>query len=134
MIALLIYLISIVDTVTRIGFVLGILGTLAFVIFYFFKNYYERMKQSAESGKLSCLDQDDYNIALSGYKITKPLVFILIFSILCPSSKTIAAMYLVPKIIENKQVSELPEKMIKLLNVKVDDWISDLADEKKEEK
>ena len=81
--------------------------------------------------KPSKYDLANLETANTFIKVTRPLVFLLLFSTFIPKSKTIAAMYLVPKIIENKQVSELPEKMVKLLNVKMDDWINDLAGEKK---
>lgn len=48
--------------------------------------------------------------------ITIPATFI-------PSSKTVAAMYLIPKIVENKSVQQLPDKALSILNLKLDQWM-----------
>jgi hypothetical protein len=45
--------------------------------------------------------------------------------IFTPSSKTLAAMYLVPRILENKTMQNLPEKLEKIVNLKLDNWIDD---------
>ena len=52
-------------------------------------------------------------------------LFIGVMSALIPSSKTVAAIYLIPSIIENKQVQQIPEKTLKLFNLKLDAWIED---------
>ena len=60
---------------------------------------------------------------------------LLIFAALIPSSKTLAAMYLVPKIANNEQIAQLPENAAKLMNAKMQEWIADSLDnQKKKEK
>ena len=54
-------------------------------------------------------------------------LFICIISVLIPSSKTVAAIYLIPSIVENKQVQQIPEKTLKLFNLKLDAWIEETA-------
>lgn len=53
-----------------------------------------------------------------------------ILAIFIPSSKTIAAMYLVPKIANNQNVNQLPDKLLKVVNVKLDEWVEELSKKK----
>lgn len=64
------------------------------------------------------------------YSTKKMIIILLILMcliIFIPNSKTISAMYLIPKIAENKEVKEIPEKALKLLNGKLDKWISNIT-------
>ena len=54
-------------------------------------------------------------------------------SIAIPSSKTIAAVYLVPRIAENEQLQEIPNKALKLLNGKLDEWIEGISETRENE-
>ena len=53
-------------------------------------------------------------------------VFILIISNLIPSTKQLAAIYLLPKIVENRQITELPDKAVTLAN----EWLEELRPKK----
>lgn len=49
-----------------------------------------------------------------------------------PTTKEMAAIYIIPKIANNKDVGEIPANTAKLLNTKLTEWISDnLAETKK---
>lgn len=52
-------------------------------------------------------------------------VFLAIFT---PNSKTLAAMYLLPKLVESEAVQKIPDKALKVLNLKLDEWVKDLSD------
>jgi len=67
------------------------------------------------------------------YKNRLIIVFaiLLLFGIFTPNSKTISAMYLLPKIIANKDVQEIPSKAVKVLNSKLNEWIEDYTETKK---
>ena len=56
-----------------------------------------------------------------------------LLGIFIPSSKTIAAMYLVPKITANEQAQQLPDKILKVFNAKLDSWVADIDGSNKEE-
>ncbi len=56
-----------------------------------------------------------------------PAIICLLIAIFIPSSKTIAAMYLIPKIANNEIVQQIPDKAMNALNLKLDAWIDDMA-------
>lgn len=58
------------------------------------------------------------------FKIALPLVLVALF---VPSSKTIAAMWLVPKIAANQTIQGIPDKALKVLDGKLDEWVEDMA-------
>jgi len=43
-----------------------------------------------------------------------------------PTSKEMAAIYLIPKIVNNEQVKDVPSKGMEILNLKLDGWIDDM--------
>jgi len=106
-----IYLIGLVDD---LKYVLGFLGGLftlivvgAWVAVYINKE-----------------DVPDYILIIKRLKIGAVCsVAGIIISIFTPSSYTIAAMYVIPKIINNEGLQKLPEKMINVLNSKLDKWM-----------
>ncbi len=51
-----------------------------------------------------------------------------------PTTKQAAAIYLLPKIVNNNQVQHIPENFAKLLNAKMEQWIRDTFEEKKDKK
>lgn len=59
------------------------------------------------------------------------LLFCLL-SLLIPNTKELVAIYLIPKITKNETVSNLPAKMADLLDKKLDEWINDTMDIKKD--
>ena len=44
-------------------------------------------------------------------------------SVITPNSKTIAGIYLIPKLTNNKQVQKIPEKVLTILNEKLDQYM-----------
>lgn len=106
--ALIIYLIGIVD-VTKLVF--GFIGGML-IIFLF----------------AAMMIMFPINI-----KITKTIkfsfigaCFLYIVSALIPSSGTIAAMYLVPKLAQNKALQHIPGDAAKLLDSKLKEWAKDV--------
>ncbi len=67
------------------------------------------------------------------YKIAKYLVIVFIITIgfrtVIPTQTEVAAIYLVPKIINNESVQKIPENMAKLLEVKLNQWIEETTKE-----
>jgi len=65
-------------------------------------------------------------------KIGKVLIIIsCIFvttSIFLPSSKTAVAMFVVPKIVNNEDVQEMPQNVFKLINEKLKEWTKDVLE------
>lgn len=57
-------------------------------------------------------------------KISVPLsiVFLLLF-VFTPSTKTVAAMYVVPKIVNNENVQKLPDEMLQLFHESIKDMM-----------
>ena len=45
-----------------------------------------------------------------------------------PTQKEMAAIYLLPKIVNNEQVRELPSNVLTLMNKKLEEWIDDLGE------
>jgi hypothetical protein len=46
--------------------------------------------------------------------------------IITPNTKEFAAIYLIPKIVNNEQVQQVPDKALNILSMKLDEWINDL--------
>lgn len=63
----------------------------------------------------------DEDLAAVIDKITKPFIVILCvcitLALLIPSKKEAIAIYMIPKIVNNEQISQLPENAAKYLNV-----------------
>lgn len=61
-------------------------------------------------------------------KVVIPVFLVaLICSVVPPTTKEAAAIYLLPKIVNNEQVQKLPDNAVKFLNVKLEAWIKDMA-------
>ena len=65
-------------------------------------------------------------------------ISLLMLNVLLPNQKVMGAMYLLPKLVDagksikdNKKVAQIPDKMLTLLNVKLDGYIEDLTTVKK---
>ena len=57
------------------------------------------------------------------------VILMIVFSllaILTPNLKEAAAIYLIPKMVNNEAVQEIPGDAAKLLKLKLDEWINDL--------
>lgn len=65
-------------------------------------------------------------------------IFLLISALMLvfvPSSKEAAAIYLLPKVVNNEEVQKIPNNAVKLLNAKMEEWMDDkLGTEDKEKK
>lgn len=113
-----IYLIGIVDDVKNVFTILGY-SALGVVI----------LAGGMMMGPAAECNTDNHLFKL-GKKIIKryaPLFLILGFlGTITPDSKTIAAMYLIPKVAETKQLRAIPGKALKLFNLKLDQWIEDV--------
>lgn len=67
---------------------------------------------------------DDITLMKKILKISTPIVlFFTLLALFVPSSKEAAAIYLIPKIANNEQVQQLPENAMKVLNLKLQEWI-----------
>ena len=49
----------------------------------------------------------------------------LMVAVFIPSTKEYVAIYLIPKIVNNEQVQQIPEKAMNILNSKLNEWITD---------
>jgi hypothetical protein len=76
-------------------------------------------------------DKDKDMIRSIIVKILISWSILLILSIFTPSTKDIAAIYLMPKIVNNEHVKNLPDKTLTILEKKLDEWIKDQTEEKK---
>lgn len=111
----LIYLVSVVDSVIKLAEILAFLTCVggAFCVFL-------------------GINEDEPNLRKVGkttlFKIAFPLMLVATFT---PSSKTIAAMWLVPKIVANQTLQGIPDKMLEVLDGKLDKWLQGLVEEEK---
>ena len=65
-------------------------------------------------------------------KLSIPVFFLfLIAACAIPNSNQVAAIYLLPKIANNEQVQQIPDKALKLMEGKMDEWLDGLRKEKK---
>jgi hypothetical protein len=55
-------------------------------------------------------------------------IFVIFGGISCliPTTKEAAAIYLIPKLVNNEQVQAIPENALKLLNLKFQAWIEEM--------
>ena len=88
-------------------------------------------------------DEDDITEALLKHKgaIIKTLIILIIptiifgfLYILTPTVQDAAVIYIVPKIIQNEQLAELPSKGLEFLNSQLDVWIEENLKKKIENK
>lgn len=120
--AWMIYLIGVLDNFACVVSALRVFAIIVFVsatviyILMKYDGYYEE-----EQAKLYKL------LVKSGIS----LLIITPIAIFTPSSKTVAAMYLLPKIAENKNINQVPDKLLQVFNAKLDEWVKELS--KKEE-
>ena len=115
--ALTIYLISILDSLIALGTISIILSTgVAFVI------------------AIAHFASDGFNFPSKIVIILRRLGWIFITSILVtifvPTSKTAAAMYLIPKIAANEDVQAIGENGLKALRELSGQWAEELVEEK----
>jgi hypothetical protein len=79
------------------------------------------------------IEKNDYLVKpLFKYK-TKLIIFVIMIlslNILVPTTKEAAAIYLLPKIVNNENISHIPNKALDVLNNKFDLWIEETLREK----
>ena len=111
----LMYLIIILDdlqqTVNICGVIILILAILFFVIAAF-------MAMSNDSDEY--IKQKKYCLKNS-YRLIIASVILSLGMVLIPTTKQAAAIYFVPKVINNKQVCKMPDKLVTLAN----DWMDE---------
>ena len=85
-------------------------------------------------GAFSCMMEHDiggdesplYNHCLKALKVgVLSLMLSGGISLLVPTLKEVAAIYLIPPIVNNEDVREIPEDAAKLLHNKLEEWIDD---------
>ena len=116
----LIYLVGIVDGLIEVCAAIGILSFVGWVVTtaYIHVCGYEGVDEACVA------------VWKKARKVTWLFIPLALIATFTPSSKTIAAMYLVPKIANNEQVQQIPNKALDVLNLKLDEWIKDLSKEK----
>ena len=104
-----IYLIGILDNVQQACLAMSVFGGIAASIIFILTT----LEQTFDEWK-KC-----FAIAL--------VVFLIgsVGAIFTPSSKSAAAIYLIPKIANNEQVQQVPENALRLLNTKLQEWLQD---------
>jgi hypothetical protein len=116
-IGLLVYLISIVDNMIGLFIGMAVASGIAIVVGFIFKAISIDCRHTS-------IDEDQ--LATKAIKIGT--IFFSIFlplSIFSPSSKVVAAMYLLPKVVENDKVRKMPDKVLKLFDAKLDQWVAE---------
>jgi cytochrome bd-type quinol oxidase subunit 2 len=78
-------------------------------------------------------DEEEEKYCGIGKKLTKLSASIVLLASLMltfiPSTKEYAAIYLIPKVVNNEQVQQVPENALKLLNAKLQEWLKDINKE-----
>jgi len=77
-------------------------------------------------------DEDVVRITEQINKILIPIFAItFLLSIFLPTTKQMATIYILPKIANNEQVQQIPDKLLELGNKQLDEWINEFKDVKK---
>ena len=85
---------------------------------------------------MSKLNYDDgvAEKCLRGFKRTLlPAVVFVLFAVAVPTQKEAAAIYLVPKLVNNEQVQDIAGKSLDILTLKLNEWVADLTPSEKAE-
>jgi len=113
----LIYLIGIIDPIIKImGFFafmfvgFSVISIISMTIDHIFGNVFDDIKHKRRLKKVLFVFLLPFSIILSS------------IALFTPNSKTIACMYVIPRIVERKNLQDVPDKMINLLNQKLDEW------------
>jgi len=105
-----VYLILQADDIKGIAIVLGVIGLIASIIY--------RAVTASEFYR----EEEATAITLKRFKyVLKISLTLLAIGSVTPSTKTIVAMYAVPSIVNNEKVQMLPEKILDLIDKKVDE-------------
>lgn len=110
----LIYAIAVVDKISSaLGGVMfvGAIGLVIATISWFFAK----------------VDMEDDELAAKIMRLIKKMAVVcsiyLVAFVLIPSSSTIAAMYLIPKVAANEHIQRIPDKALTVLEQKLDEYI-----------
>ncbi len=107
--------------------VLGILLSVVGIIIITFMKCFEATGDYARDDKID----NSFFAVLDGINkwvrriIPITLIFIIL-TVLTPNLKEAAAIYLIPKMVNNEVVQEIPGDAVKLLQLKLNEWIDDL--------
>ena len=71
---------------------------------------------------------------LQGVKKTLlPAIVFVLLAVAVPTQKEAAAIYLIPKLVNNEQVQDIAGKSLDILTLKLNEWVADLTPAKKAE-
>ena len=77
---------------------------------------------------VECANNDDKEYAnkkkLLPVKFSFIILLFIILAVLTPKLDEIAAIYLIPKMVNNESIQEIPEKALDLLEIQIDKWIA----------
>jgi len=109
------------------GFLVGLTAVLLTFGLIIVSGYYIMETTSDYSNK------DDLKIIKPIMKkLVAAVVVLWLLTALWPSTKEMAAIYLIPKIANNEHVQKIPDKALTVLNKYLDEWIKDQVFDKKE--
>ena len=112
------YLFTRLDTLKSISIICSLLGVVFVIVFIFLLlvGFMADDKDATNSGKFLLKRK-----LLWVFAIISWVLFCLI-----PTQKEAAAIYLVPNIVNNEKVQQLPNNAVELLNKQLESWINDL--------
>ena len=112
-----IYLIGLADAVNVMSILLAAVGASILIIWALAISFTgDRRKEYKQLGKWSLL-------------LALPLLTV----VFVPTGKTIAAMLVIPRIVENEQVQNISQSALDLLEAKAKDWANDALNVKNKE-
>lgn len=125
MLGFIIYLASIADGLRTVMFIAIIVSIIATVI-----------SGVAVADFDNCFEEDTIRVAKYWFKRFVAILFITsIVYIMTPKSKTLVAMYLIPKLADSEAAAEMakiPSKAAQLLNSKLESYLDEALEIKKE--
>ena len=62
------------------------------------------------------------------------VVILSTLSVFTPDTKSMVAIYMIPKITNNEKIDNMPDKMLNIFDAKLDEWMKDIVDNKKSKK
>ncbi len=110
-----------VEIVIVIGVIGGCVGSVVYTLL-------KATTDDYDTGEKKVIEMIDLNFK----KFLTIFIVAVLFYVFIPNSKTVSAMYLIPKITDNEQIQEMPEKLLKVMNGHLDKWILDLSETKKD--
>lgn len=123
MLRLWIYLITVVDSVQVVAILAAVVGVISLFILI-------GLVVGSKMSDNSVADKKDITEAAKIFrKIVISCAIIATAGALVPNSKELAAIYLIPKIVNNEQAQQLPDNLLKLVN----DWAKEQSNKGGEE-